>query len=138
MNRWTRAVAIASIATLALVTAPASRSQGSLVPVRIIAFNDFHGHLEPGENAVDVPDPSDPARSKRIRAGGAAHLATLVARLRTEHPQHVVVSSGDLVGASPLVSGLFHDEPTIEVMNAIGIDFNAVGNHEFDQGVDEL
>ncbi len=63
MNRWTRAVTVASIATLALVVAPASRSQGSLVPVRIIAFNDFHGHLEPGENAVEVPDPSDPARS---------------------------------------------------------------------------
>ncbi len=138
MNRWTRAVTVASIATLAVVAAPASRSQGALVPVRIIAFNDFHGHLEPGENAVEVPDPSDPARKRRVRAGGAAHLATLVARLRAEHPQHVVVSSGDLVGASPLISGLFHDEPTIEVMNAIGIDFNAVGNHEFDHGVDEL
>jgi 5'-nucleotidase len=119
MTCWTRAVTVASIATLALVVAPASRSQDNLVPVRIIAFNDFHGHLEPGENAVDVPDPSDPARSRRVRAGGAAHLATLV-------------------GASPLISGLFHDEPTIEVMNAIGIDFNAVGNHEFDHGVDEL
>ena len=138
MNRWTRAVTVASIATLAVVAAPASRSQGALVPVRIIAFNDFHGHLEPGENAVEVPDPSDPARKRRVRAGGAAHLATLVARLRAEHPQHVVVSTGDLVGASPLISGLFHDEPTIEVMNAIGIDFNAVGNHEFDHGVDEL
>jgi 5'-nucleotidase len=138
MNRWTWAVTAASIATLALLAAPASRSQGDLVAVRIIAFNDFHGHLEPGENAVDVPDPSDPARTKRVRAGGAAYLATLVARLRAERPQHVVVSSGDLIGASPLVSGLFHDEPTIEVMNAIGIDFNAVGNHEFDQGVDEL
>jgi 5'-nucleotidase len=138
MNRWTRAVTVASIATLALLVAPASRSQGSLVPVRIIAFNDFHGHLEPGENAVEVPDPSDPARTRRVRAGGAAHLATLVAQLRAEHPQHIVVSSGDLVGASPLISGLFHDEPTIEVMNAIGIDFNVVGNHEFDHGVDEL
>ena len=77
-------------------------------------------------------------RTRPLRAGGAAHLATLIARLRAEQPRHVVVSSGDLVGASPLVSGLFHDEPTIEVMNAIGLDFNAVGNHEFDRGVDEL
>src|SRR5512137_3226905 len=120
MNRWTRAVTAASIATLALLVAPASRSQGSLVPVRIIAFNDFHGHLEPGENTVDVPDLSDPGRTRRVRAGGAAHLATLVARLRAEHPRHVVVSSGALIGASPLISGLFHDEPTIEAMNAIG------------------
>lgn len=138
MNRWTRAAAAASITALALAIAPASRSQGSPVAVRIIAFNDFHGHLEPGENAVELPDPSDPARRRRVRAGGAAHLATLVARLRAEHPQHVVVSTGDLVGASPLVSGLFHDEPTIEAMNAIGIDVNVVGNHEFDHGVDEL
>jgi len=138
MNRCTRAVAVASITALALVAAPASRAQGSVVPVRIIAFNDFHGHLEAGENVVEVPDPSDPSRKQRVRAGGAAHLATLVARLRAEQPQHVVVSSGDLIGASPLISGLFHDEPTIEVMNAIGIDLNAVGNHEFDHGVDEL
>jgi 5'-nucleotidase len=138
MHRWTRVVTVASIAMLALLAAPASRSQGDLVPVRIIAFNDFHGHLEPGENVVELPDPSDPARKKRVRAGGAAHLATLVARLRAEHAHHVVVSSGDLIGAAPLISGLFHDEPTIEVMNAIGIDFNTVGNHEFDHGVDEL
>ena len=139
MNRWTSPVTVALIAAFAmLLVAPASRSQGNQVAVRIIAFNDFHGHLEPGENVVELPDPSDPARTRRVRAGGAAHLATLVARLRAEHPQHVVVSSGDLVGASPLISGLFHDEPTIEVMNAIGIDFNTVGNHEFDHGVDEL
>jgi 5'-nucleotidase len=138
MKRWSRVVTAAAIAVLSLVTAPASRSRDSLVPVRIIAFNDFHGHLEAGENAVEVPDPSDPTRRRRVRAGGAAYLATLVARLRAEQPQHVVVSSGDLVGASPLTSGLFRDEPTIEVMNAIGIDLNAVGNHEFDHGVDEL
>jgi 5'-nucleotidase len=138
MNRWTRTFAVASTAALALLAAPESRPQGNLVPVRIIAFNDFHGHLEPGENVAEVPDPSEPAGKRRVRAGGAAHLATLVAQLRAEQPQHVVVSTGDLVGASPLISGLFHDEPTIEVMNAIGIDFNVVGNHEFDQGVDEL
>jgi 5'-nucleotidase len=138
MKRWTRALVFAAIAALAFVAAPASRSQGTLVPVRLIAFNDFHGHLEPGENSIGIPDPADPARTRSVRVGGAAHLATLIARLRAEQPRHVVVSSGDLVGASPLVSGLFHDEPTIEVMNAIGIDFNAVGNHEFDHGVDEL
>ena len=81
MNRWTRVVTVAAIGSLALVAAPSSRSQVSLVPVRIIAFNDFHGHLEAGENVVEVPDPSDPSRKRRVRAGGAAHLATLVARL---------------------------------------------------------
>ena len=138
MNRWTTAFAAAALATLALALAPASRSQVAVIPVRLIAFNDFHGHLESGENAIDVPDPAKPGRTTPLRVGGAARLATLIARLRAEQPSNVVVSSGDLVGASPLVSGLFHDEPTIEVMNAIGIDFSVVGNHEFDRGVGEL
>jgi 5'-nucleotidase len=106
--------------------------------MRIIAINDFHGHLEAGDNAVAVPDPADLGRSLSLRSGGAALLATRIAQLRAEQPAAVVVSSGDLIGASPLVSGLFHDEPTIEVMNAIGIDANAVGNHEFDRGLAQL
>lgn len=138
MPRWNTIVASAAFVALSLVVAPRSESQGGTAAVRLIAFNDFHGHLEPGENVVDVPDPANASRTTALRSGGAAHLATLIARLRAEQPSHVVVSSGDLIGASPLVSGLFHDEPTVEVMNAIGIDLNAVGNHEFDRGVDEL
>ncbi len=138
MKRWTRTFVVTAIAALTLAFAPSSRSQGDLARVRVIAFNDFHGHLEPGDNRIEVPDPADPSRTRSLRVGGAAHLATLIARLRAEEPRNVVVSSGDLVGASPLVSGLFHDEPTIEVMNAIGLDANTVGNHEFDHGVDEL
>ena len=49
-----------------------------------------------------------------------------------------MVSAGDNIGASPLVSGLFHDEPTIEAFNAMGVDISAVGNHEFDEGSAEL
>jgi 5'-nucleotidase len=62
----------------------------------------------------------------------------LVRKLAAENPNHVITSSGDMIGASPLVSALFLDEPTIEAMNTIGVDFNAVGNHEFDRGVAEL
>jgi uncharacterized protein (TIGR00730 family) len=79
-------------------------------------------------------DPADPARSWSVGAGGVAQLATLVGRLRAEVPNTVVVSAGDLVGASPLASALFRDEPTIEVMNALGVDLGVVGNHEFDFG----
>jgi 5'-nucleotidase len=138
MGRSTCVLLATAIAALAFAVPPAARSQGDLVRLRVIAFNDFHGHLEPGDNRIEVPDPVDPSGTRPRRAGGAAYLATLIARLRAEQPRNVVVSSGDLVGASPLVSGLFHDEPTIEVMNAIGLDFNTVGNHEFDRGVDEL
>src|SRR5512134_2038059 len=94
-----------------------AHAQSQSVAMRIIAINDFHGHLEAGDNAVAVPDPADPGRSLSLGSGGAAHLATRIAQLRAEQPAAVVVSSGDLIGASPLVSGMFHDEPTIEVMN---------------------
>jgi 5'-nucleotidase len=138
MTRWTSLCVCLAVAS-ALLTSPHDvRSQDATVPVRLIAFNDFHGHLEAGENEVQVPDPADPGRSVALRAGGAAHLATLIGSLRAEQRHNVVVSTGDLIGASPLVSGLFHDEPTIEVMNALGIDVNAAGNHEFDHGVAEL
>lgn len=108
------------------------------VPLRIIAINDFHGHLEPADNTVAAPDPANPSVTVPLRSGGAAFLATRINQLRAEQPRHVVVSAGDLIGASPLTSGLFHDEPTIEVMNAIGLDISALGNHEFDRGVAHL
>jgi 5'-nucleotidase len=135
ITRWLdRALTATLIA--ALVSSAAASAQS--VAVRILAINDFHGHLEAGENAIAVPDPARPDHTLKLRAGGAAWLAAWIARLRAEQPNHVVVSSGDLVGASPLTSGLFYDEPTIEVMNAIGLDMAAVGNHEFDRGADEL
>ena len=108
------------------------------VPLRIIAINDFHGHLEPGDNTVAVSDPADRSATLPLRSGGAAFLAARINQLRAEQPRHVVVSAGDLIGASPLTSGLFHDEPTIEVMNAMGLDISALGNHEFDGGVAHL
>lgn len=117
---------------------PALCAAADTVPVRIITINDFHGHLEPGDNAIQVPHPADPTRSVALRSGGAAYLATRVRALRTEVPNSVFVSTGDLIGASPLVSALFRDEPTVEAMNLMGLELNAVGNHEFDQGVAEL
>jgi 5'-nucleotidase len=109
-----------------------------LVAVRLIAFNDLHGHLEPGDNTIAMPDPRDPAQRIALRTGGMAHLATAARRLRAEQPASLLVSTGDLVGASPLTSALFRDEPTIEAMNALGLDLSVVGNHEFDHGVAEL
>jgi 5'-nucleotidase len=100
--------------------------------LKIIAFNDFHGNIEsPGSFRADAQSPAVPA-------GGADYLAGYVAHLRAENPLNVVVSAGDLTGASPLASALFHDEPTIETMNRLGLEINAVGNHEFDKGLREL
>ena len=101
------------------------------VEVQILGLNDFHGNL--------APPAGSSGRIEGIDAGGAEYLATHVAQLEATNPDNtVVVSAGDLVGASPLLSALFHDEPTVEAMNDIGLDINAVGNHEFDEGTDEL
>ncbi|WP_438024192.1 bifunctional metallophosphatase/5'-nucleotidase [Sorangium sp. So ce233] len=105
------------------------------VSVQILAFNDFHGNLEPpagSSGRITLPD------TTQVDAGGVAYFASRVAALRATNPNTVVVSAGDLIGASPLVSALFHDEPTIEAMNLLGLDINGVGNHEFDKGTAEL
>jgi len=115
--------------------ARAGVAAGAPVPLRLLAFNDFHGHLQPSESgAIVLPDPADPSRRLQVASGGAAHLAALIRERRAHVPNTLVVSAGDLVGASPLTSALFLDEPTIEVMNLIGLDVNVVGNHEFDKG----
>ncbi len=108
------------------------------VAVRLIGFNDFHGHLEAGNNALTLPDPRAPGQQVRVGAGGAASLAGLIGQLRGEAAHSVVFSSGDLIGAAPLVSSLFRHETTIAAMNAIGLDFAITGNHEFDAGFAEL
>ena len=102
------------------------------VHVQLLAFNDFHGNLEPPSGTVRLPDGTVPS-------GGGAWLAAEVARLRAEEPAAtLVVAAGDLVGASPLPSALGHDEPSIALMDELGLDVSSVGNHEFDKGVDEL
>jgi 5'-nucleotidase len=112
--------------------APAPRTPPAPpLTVKIIAFNDFHGSLPP-DSLVAVP--GEPA----ILVGGIDYLGAYVAELMDENPNHVVVSAGDLIGASPLISGLYHDEATIEAMNLLGLDVTSVGNHEFDRGRSEL
>ena len=108
---------------------------GQPVPVRVIAFNDLHGNLEPPTGSSGKVQQGGGAS---VDAGGAAFLATKVAQLRAQVPNSVLVSSGDNIGASPVVSALFHDEPTIDVMDELGVAASAVGNHEFDEGFAEL
>jgi 5'-nucleotidase len=114
----------------------AAQGPSGAVEVSIIAFNDFHGALQPPREAV--PTIAAGGGETRVPAGGAAYLASAVRALRERSPNSVVVSAGDLISASQLVSAQFLDEPTILAMNMIGLDFNAVGNHEFDRGEAEL
>jgi 5'-nucleotidase len=122
------------------------------VEVGIVAINDFHGALEPPKQAVPsvlpgsrrvTPRPGEENLDRADRvvavpAGGAAWLASAIDSIRAKYANHVTVSAGDLIGASQLASSLYLDEPAIGVMNRIGLDFNAVGNHEFDRGAAEL
>jgi len=121
---------IAVLVLLMSAVGSAGAKPSGTVDVQILAVNDFHGNLQPPSGSS--------GRIGTVDAGGAEYLATHINNLRAANPNTVVVSAGDMIGASPLLSALFHDEPSIEAFNQIGLDFNAVGNHEFDEGVYEL
>lgn len=106
------------------------------VHLQLLSFNDYHGHLEVDSGATLTPE-QDPDQTP---VGGAKHLSATLAALRaTSLPdQSMTVAAGDLIGGSPFLSGIFHDEPSVESLNLMGLDVSSVGNHEFDEGTDEL
>ncbi len=106
------------------------------VEVAVLAFNDFHGNLEPPRQSVGTPDGQ--GGTAQVPAGGIAWLASALDSLRAKHPNSLTVAAGDLISASPLASSLFLDEPSVEALSRIGLDYAAVGNHEFDRGTREL
>ncbi|MDN5767841.1 MAG: bifunctional metallophosphatase/5'-nucleotidase [Humibacillus sp.] len=111
--------------------------QPRTVDVQILSFNDFHGNLEPpGGSSGRIQ--TGPLATDTADVGGAEYLATHLAQARKGHRNTVTVAAGDIVGASPLLSAAFHDEPTVESMNKLGLDITSVGNHEFDEGYKEL
>lgn len=145
---WVRRAAATAAAALVLgsLAVPGAQAHGGHpgkppkpsadpVPVRVISLNDLHGNLQPPSGSSGRVVQAD---GSTVDAGGAAYLATHVKALRAQAKNSVVLASGDSVGASPLISALFHDEPTVDVLNAIGVQASAVGNHELDEGYDEL
>ena len=125
---------------LTLAPSPAARASSQAAPVelRILAINDFHGNLQPPPGGIRIADPEDKTKKIAVEAGGAEHMATAVRQLRDGHANTIFVAAGDLIGASPFLSAMFHDEPTIESLDMMGLAVAAVGNHEFDEGKDEL
>jgi len=126
---------IAAVAGLALQATDVLAGPPTPIRIKIIGLNDYHGTLQsPGTYGVNtvVPPAARPA------VGGAEYLAAYVARMKARNALNVVVGAGDFIGASPLISALFFDEPAVETMNKVGVEFNAVGNHEFDKGTAEL
>lgn len=124
--------------TLALATLPASAQTAAPVELRILAINDFHGNLRPPPGGIRIGDPEDKAKKVMVAAGGAEYMATLVKQLREGHRNTIFVAAGDLIGASPFLSAMFHDEPSIEALSMMGLAISSVGNHEFDEGKTEL
>ncbi|WP_214413858.1 bifunctional metallophosphatase/5'-nucleotidase [Sphaerisporangium fuscum] len=122
---------------LSVAAGPASAHPTShkpaTVPVRLVSINDFHGNLEPptGSSGAIVNE-----AGVSVPAGGAAYLATHLKSLVNKNS--AVVAAGDLIGASPLISAAYHDEPTVELLGKLGLSVSSVGNHEFDEGLTEL
>ena len=133
-RRYLALVVTATLVAMLMGAGTVGAVPSGSVDVQLLAINDFHGNLEPPSGSSGrILTPTG-----NVNAGGIAYLATHIKALEATNPRTLVVSAGDLIGASPLLSALFHDEPTIEAMNSLGLDFNAVGNHEFDEGGAEL
>jgi 5'-nucleotidase len=126
---WIAVGCLASIATVAAVVQVGQRTE-TTVDVQLLAINDFHGGLDPAAGGT--------GRIGNADAGGVEFLAAHLARLKATNPNTVVVSAGDNIGATPLLSSLFHDEPSIEALNLAGLQVSALGNHDLDEGWWEL
>ncbi len=122
-------IAMTSLAILGdAASAKKKDPPGQLVQIQLLAFNDYHGHVK-SEDSGTVAG---------VAAGGGEYLSAKLAELRNGNKWSLTVAAGDLIGGSPAFSGLFHDEPSVESLNAMGLDVSGVGNHEFDEGVTEL
>ena len=134
-SRRTVAIGAAVVAMAGLTATDASAAAPTTTDVRLISINDFHGNLTPPAGSSGRVTLSD---GTTVDAGGAAYLAAHVKQLKAQTRNSLVVSAGDNIGASPLNSALFHDEPTIELLNSLGVKASTLGNHEFDEGYREL
>ncbi|MGW2863980.1 bifunctional metallophosphatase/5'-nucleotidase [Streptomyces sp. NPDC001205] len=142
---WAGAAGLATVGALVAAMPADAHDHGHhpkpdrTVDVQLLSFNDLHGNLEPpAGSAGAVTERQADGATKSVPAGGMEYLATSLRTARQGHPYSITAAGGDMIGASPLLSGLFHDEPTIEALNKLKLDVTAVGNHEFDEGATEL
>jgi len=138
MTRRFFSLLTAAALVITLSAAPRAFADPAPVEVRILAINDFHGNLQPPTGGMRIADQSDKTKKIAVPAGGSETMATVVKALREGRKNTAFVAAGDLIGASPFLSAMFHDEPTIESLSMMGLDIASVGNHEFDEGKDEL
>ncbi len=119
-----------TLSSCSMVAGPATQD------VTVIGVNDLHGNLLP--TSFRVPDPADRSKTLTVQAGGIEAIGGVLDEARKANPNTIFVGVGDMTGASPLVSALLRDEPTIKALSDLGMAVNVVGNHEFDYGVQEL
>ncbi|HWW70018.1 MAG TPA: bifunctional metallophosphatase/5'-nucleotidase [Duganella sp.] len=106
-----------------------------VVEVQLATLNDFHGNLEPSKY---VWDSVRNAEARTVMAGGIDTLGAALQAWRKQDPELLLVGAGDLIGASPAISSMWADEPTMAAMDLLGLRASTVGNHEFDAGRVEL
>lgn len=102
------------------------KHKGRYLDVQLLGVNDFHGQIDITRNVAGEP------------VGRADYLASYLKMRERENPNTLLVHAGDMVGASSPTSALLQDEPTVEIMNNMGFDVGTLGNHEFDEGVNEM
>ncbi|HEY9105597.1 MAG TPA: bifunctional metallophosphatase/5'-nucleotidase [Roseateles sp.] len=131
---------VGSSLALAILLSACATPPSKTTSLTLLSINDFHGNIQAARPTPLMPRLPDAATGevKPQPAGGVAHLATALAELKARNPDALVVAGGDLIGASPLISGLLRDEPTLAAMSELGISASALGNHELDAGLPEL
>jgi len=121
-------LAVASIWAAGAESKPRPVPEDRTANIQLLGINDFHGNLEPS-----------PRQIGGRTVGGAAYLDAYLDRYEAKNPENTIrVHAGDMVGASPLISSYFHDEPAIYALNNIEMDVGTLGNHEFDEGGQEM
>jgi 5'-nucleotidase len=133
MKKYLSLIAVASLAGCAWRQPPAPPS--NLTEIQLVSLNDFHGNLEASKYTWDS---AAGGGERVIQAGGIDTLGAALQAWRKQDPELLLVGAGDLIGASPAISSMWADEPTIGAMNLLGLRATSVGNHEFDQGRIEL
>ncbi|MFC7573479.1 hypothetical protein ACFQX8_14320 [Klenkia terrae] len=145
-------VASAAVVGFPTVASAAPAAPAADIPVQLMGINDFHGRISEttGTDSQLLTDPGPDgaygtADDVTTVVGGSASVATTVQATRAAflaqggtEAASLFVGAGDLISASPFDSSVFGDEPTVEVLNAMGLDVSSVGNHEFDRGTEEL
>ena len=127
LSRAALALVVTPSVAFTSLSVPAYAAEVDQVSLNILGVTDFHGHIQ-----------QKTSKSGAVTEIGAGALACFLDKERQANPNTSFVSAGDNIGGSPFESSILKDKPTVEVLNAMGLEASAVGNHELDKGWDDL